>query len=248
MHLCDVNQLGSPEWPLPPGVAIPTQPNGDDPAREVAEEMTLSVVSSDDVTDRRLAEAVLTHLRGLPVITPVTATVAHSDVVLVLARLLTEDVLAEMAVLATAAENPAQCMVLVTGVMQERQMARVIACGVVSILPRIAITPKTIVRAIQASAHGRSILSERATRWLVDEARAYHDMLRSEYGVVAGGLTVREAEVLRLLADGQDTGEIAERLHYSERTIKKIIQDLTSRLNLRNRTHAVSYALRVGAI
>lgn len=58
----------------------------------------------------------------------------------------------------------------------------------------------------------------------------------------------REVEVLRLLADGLDTGEIATRLCYSERTIKGIVHDLTSRLHLKNRSHAVAYAMKAGLI
>ena len=67
-------------------------------------------------------------------------------------------------------------------------------------------------------------------------------------GLLPGGLTVREVEVLRLLAQGEDTAHIAKSLSYSERTIKKVLQDVMSRLELRNRAHAVSYAMRVGAI
>jgi DNA-binding NarL/FixJ family response regulator len=62
------------------------------------------------------------------------------------------------------------------------------------------------------------------------------------------GLTEREIEVLRLVADGFDTSEIAGSLAYSERTIKNIIHDVTARLNLRNRSHAVAYAVRQGLI
>jgi DNA-binding NarL/FixJ family response regulator len=54
--------------------------------------------------------------------------------------------------------------------------------------------------------------------------------------------------VLRLLADGCDTAEVGRRLFYSERTVKNIIHDVTSRLELRNRVHAVAYAIREGLI
>jgi DNA-binding NarL/FixJ family response regulator len=55
-------------------------------------------------------------------------------------------------------------------------------------------------------------------------------------------------EVLRLLADGLDTSEIAHKLAYSERTVKNVVHDVTTRLQLRNRSHAVAYALREGLI
>ena len=54
--------------------------------------------------------------------------------------------------------------------------------------------------------------------------------------------------MLRLLADGCTTSEIARELCYSERTIKNAIQAFTSRLQLRNRSHAVAYAVRQGLI
>jgi DNA-binding NarL/FixJ family response regulator len=57
-------------------------------------------------------------------------------------------------------------------------------------------------------------------------------------------LTEREREIIRMLADGRDTAEIATELCYSERTVKGVIHGLTTRLQLRNRSHAVAFALR----
>ncbi|MEV4847032.1 helix-turn-helix transcriptional regulator [Micromonospora matsumotoense] len=62
------------------------------------------------------------------------------------------------------------------------------------------------------------------------------------------GLSVRESEILRLVADGMDTREVATRLSYSGRTVKNVLHDITSRFPLRNRTHAVAYAVREGLI
>jgi DNA-binding NarL/FixJ family response regulator len=61
-------------------------------------------------------------------------------------------------------------------------------------------------------------------------------------------LNARECEVLRLIADGYATREVARRMCYSERTIKNILQELTTRLHLRNRTQAVAHAVRNGWI
>jgi DNA-binding NarL/FixJ family response regulator len=41
---------------------------------------------------------------------------------------------------------------------------------------------------------------------------------------------------------------VGQRLFISDRTVKNVLHALTSRLNLRNRTHAVAYALRQGLI
>jgi DNA-binding CsgD family transcriptional regulator len=44
------------------------------------------------------------------------------------------------------------------------------------------------------------------------------------------------------------TKEIADELRYSERTVKNVIDGVTRRLELRNRSHAVAYAVRCGSI
>jgi DNA-binding NarL/FixJ family response regulator len=62
------------------------------------------------------------------------------------------------------------------------------------------------------------------------------------------GVSRRERDVLELLAEGCSTREIAVRLAYSERTIKNVLQELTTRLQLRNRTQAVAHAVRNGWI
>jgi DNA-binding NarL/FixJ family response regulator len=64
----------------------------------------------------------------------------------------------------------------------------------------------------------------------------------------AGGLTDREFDVLRLLADGDSTRDIAKRLSYSERTVKHVVHDLLVKLNCRTRAHAVALAARRGMI
>ncbi len=61
-------------------------------------------------------------------------------------------------------------------------------------------------------------------------------------------LTNREFDVLRLLADGGTTREIAERLSYSERTIKNIVRSVLEKLNCRTRAHAVALAARQGVV
>ncbi len=67
-------------------------------------------------------------------------------------------------------------------------------------------------------------------------------------GLSLSGFTDREVDVLRLLGEGWDTAEIAGKLSYSERTVKNVIHDITTRHQLRNRSHAVAYAVRQGLI
>ena len=61
-------------------------------------------------------------------------------------------------------------------------------------------------------------------------------------------LSSREAEVLRLVADGFDTSDIAGHLAYSESTIKGVLAKLMAKLEARNRCHAVAIVVREGLI
>lgn len=172
-----------------------------------------------------------------------------ADVVVVLAELVTDVVMDELAAWAEGTDNTGQRIVLVAGSLRERYLPRLFGVGVVSVLPYRDVTSAQVVRAVLASSAGRALIPELLVRWLVDEVRSTQcDLLLKSGSVLADGLMVREVEVLRRLADGHDTSRIASDLNYSERTIKKIIQGVMSRWRLRNRAHAVSYAMRVGAI
>ena len=83
---------------------------------------------------------------------------------------------------------------------------------------------------------------------LLDQVGRLQRQVLNPRGLSFAVLTDREIKVMKLLADGLDTAEVGRRLFYSERTVKNIVHDVTSRLNLRNRTQAVAYALRQGLI
>jgi DNA-binding CsgD family transcriptional regulator len=59
-----------------------------------------------------------------------------------------------------------------------------------------------------------------------------------------GGLSPREAEVLRLLASGRSTQQIAEALFLSPRTVKRHIANLYVKIDAHGRAEATAYALR----
>jgi DNA-binding NarL/FixJ family response regulator len=60
------------------------------------------------------------------------------------------------------------------------------------------------------------------------------------------GLTPRELEVLRLLAEGEDQRAIAKRLFVSPRTVAKHIEHILAKLPARSRTEAVAIAYQRG--
>jgi DNA-binding NarL/FixJ family response regulator len=64
----------------------------------------------------------------------------------------------------------------------------------------------------------------------------------------ASGLSAREAEVVRLIARGYTTAEIAQELHISKRTVDTHREHVHDKLGLRTRRELVGYALGQGLL
>jgi DNA-binding NarL/FixJ family response regulator len=139
-------------------------------------------------------------------------------------------------------------VVLVIGQLDPRTLVPVVESGVCGVLRRAEATPERLVRAVRAAAEGNGDLPQELVRHLLDHVSQLGQYLLRPRGLSFAGLTARERDVLQLVADGLSTREVANQLSYSERTIKTIIQDLTTRLHMRNRTQAVAYAVRNGWI
>jgi DNA-binding NarL/FixJ family response regulator len=139
-------------------------------------------------------------------------------------------------------------IVLVSGRVDGRALSALVDAGVRGVLRRHEATADRLVSAVRAAAIGHGDLPPELLRQLLDHLAGLNRQVLGPRGYSFSGLTERERSVLQLLADGLSTREIAVRLSYSERTIKTVIQDLTLRLRLRNRTQAVAYALRKGWI
>ena len=63
-----------------------------------------------------------------------------------------------------------------------------------------------------------------------------------------GGLTDREAEVLRLVAKGQSNKEIAAELVLSVRTVERHITNLYGKIDARGKADATAYAIHHGLV
>ena len=62
------------------------------------------------------------------------------------------------------------------------------------------------------------------------------------------GLTVREGEVLRLIADGRSNPAIAEALYISPRTAQTHVQNIFTKLGVSSRAEAVRRAVKCGLV
>jgi DNA-binding NarL/FixJ family response regulator len=106
-------------------------------------------------------------------------------------------------------------------------------------------TDERLTEAIRVAAVGDGSLPRDLTNRLLDQVGAAG---ASGFETKDASFTHRELRILRLLAEGLSTLEIARELAYSERTIKQAVHSMTTRLRLRNRSHAVAFAVRKGLI
>jgi DNA-binding NarL/FixJ family response regulator len=139
-------------------------------------------------------------------------------------------------------------VVLVVGSVDGVEVLAAVEAGVAAIVRRCEATPDRLSTAIRAASTGDGHLPPDLLGRLLQQVGDAQRKAAAPTGLTFGGLTQRELTVLRLIADGYSTSEIATRMAYSERTIKNSIHDLVSRFHLRNRTHAVAFAVRQGLI
>jgi DNA-binding NarL/FixJ family response regulator len=100
--------------------------------------------------------------------------------------------------------------------------------------------PGEIAAALHAAARGEVYLDAAVARRLAQEIRAPRSGLRA--------LTVREREILRLVAEGRSNKEIAAVLVISERTARTHVSNLLGKLGLASRTQAALLAIREGLV
>ncbi len=129
-----------------------------------------------------------------------------------------------------------QRVVMLTMHIDRDVIDRAIRAGAVGYLTKDSSISEVIL-AIQLAANGDRPMSPRLAAAMLDEARR-EDAL----------ISVREEEVLQLVADGYGTNEIAERLYISGKTVKNHLASIYEKLNARDRTQAVLMAVKMGIV
>lgn len=99
-----------------------------------------------------------------------------------------------------------------------------------------------LFRAVRAVARGESLLQPAVATKLIDR------FSRAATPPPPEALTERELDVLRLLARGAANKEIGVQLHISESTVKTHVANIFQKLNVGDRTEAVTVALTRGLI
>jgi two-component system nitrate/nitrite response regulator NarL len=102
-------------------------------------------------------------------------------------------------------------------------------------------TMAEICEAIVAAAEGDTVLAPAVQAGLVSELRARELGERTE-------LTARELEVLRLVAEGLTSPQIAERMAIKASTVKTHVQNVFEKLGVSDRAAAVAAGMRRGLV
>ena len=139
-------------------------------------------------------------------------------------------------------------VVVIATRVEDGGLLTAVEAGANGFLRRTQSTAPKLVETIRTTAAGDGVLPPDLLGRLMGQVGRLQRQVLNPRGLSFAGLSDREVKVLKLLAEGFDTGEVGRQLFLSERTVKNIVHDVTSRLNLRNRTHAVAYALKQGLI
>jgi len=138
------------------------------------------------------------------------------------------------ATLAIKKQNPAIQIIALTSFQEDELVQNALKAGAVGYLMK-NVTARELAAAIKAAKDGKMILSPEAAQALVRASQQAHE---------SDSLTEREHEVLKLMVEGLNNAEIAERLVVSLSTVKYHISNILMKLGVDNRVAAVTTAIQ----
>jgi DNA-binding NarL/FixJ family response regulator len=138
---------------------------------------------------------------------------------------------------ALLAELPRTRVVVLTTYESDRDILRAIEAGASGYLLKDA-TPAELAEAVRAAARGETVLAPSVASTLVRQVRS----------PAPPALSAREAQVLRLVAAGKTNADIGRELFIAEATVKTHLLRVFSKLDVADRTAAVTTAMSHGLI
>jgi len=142
-------------------------------------------------------------------------------------------------------EFPETKVIVLTQYEDREYVIPVIEAGASGFVSKAAASSE-LTSAIRAVYHGDSFLSPSIAGLLIEDYRQIAKIGRSKD--TSEQLTDREREILKLLAEGHSTREIAQMLVISPKTVERHKTNLMSKLDIHNRLDLFKYALRKGII
>jgi two-component system, NarL family, response regulator LiaR len=137
------------------------------------------------------------------------------------------------------AEFPKLKIIVLTSFLEEDKVVKAIEAGAVSYVLK-TISSEQLIHVIQGAYYGMPVMNAEVSQALTRGLRQRTLQGEDE------GFTLREKEVLLLIADGKANKEISEELHISIKTVKTHVSNLLMKCELEDRTQLAIYAHRKG--
>jgi DNA-binding NarL/FixJ family response regulator len=144
-------------------------------------------------------------------------------------------------------ENGAPRILVLTTFDADEQVLEALRAGASGFLLK-DVTPPDFVNAIHVVASGEALIAPSVTRRLLDRFARLPVGANGQIDDRLAGITGREREVLKLVAQGLSNHEIAERLTLAEPTVKTHVSHLLLKLDLRDRAQLVILAYETGLV
>ena len=145
------------------------------------------------------------------------------------------------------AQSPNTHVVVLTSYHEDEHVFPAVRAGALSYILK-EVGRVELAEAVRKAAAGEAVLHPRVAARIMRELRGDRSSGRDDLPGLSHELSDREIEVLRLIAAGLSNAEIAAQLFISEKTTKRHVSNILSKLHLADRTQAAVYAWQEGVV
>jgi len=142
-------------------------------------------------------------------------------------------------------EFPTIAVIMLTMYRQQEQVLQAMKSGAKGYLLK-STSSRDVAHAIRTVCEGGMLIEPELTGAIVSEFRRLSDSASTDQH--PSTLSEKEVEIVRHVASGMSNKEIAERLAYSEKTVKNYLSTIFQKLGIRDRTQAAIFAMRHGLL
>ncbi len=139
--------------------------------------------------------------------------------------------------------SPRSQVIILTSYHDDEHIFPAIRAGALSYVLK-DVSSGELVEIVRKAARGEAVMHPHVAARVMEELRG-GPRAQTPF---SSDLSERELETLRLIAEGLNNAEIAERLVISEHTVKRHVSNILSKLHLVDRTQAAVYAWREGVV
>ena len=139
--------------------------------------------------------------------------------------------------------SPRSQVIILTSYHDDEHIFPAIRAGALSYVLK-DVSSGELVEIVRKAARGEAVMHPHVAARVMEELRG-GPRAQTPF---SSDLSERELETLRLIAEGLNNSEIAERLVISEHTVKRHVSNILSKLHVADRTQAAVYAWREGVV